>query len=66
MPIGAVPNLKILPRRFFSLPLIVTVILPVAALAQDDQIPPAQGVLAQNGMVVAQESRAARIGNDIL
>ena len=25
-----------------------------------------QGVLAQNGMVVAQESRAARIGNDIL
>ncbi|MGA9892842.1 MAG: gamma-glutamyltransferase, partial [Xanthobacteraceae bacterium] len=60
------PNLKILPRRFCSLSLIVAAILPVAALAQDDQIPPAQGVLAQNGMVVAQESRAARIGNDIL
>ena len=29
-------------------------------------IPPAQGVLAKNGMVVAQESRAARIGADIL
>jgi len=27
---------------------------------------PAQGVLAPNGMVVAQEARAARIGNDIL
>ena len=26
----------------------------------------AEGVLAQNGMVVAQEARAARIGNDIL
>ena len=29
-------------------------------------IPPAQGVLAHKGMVVAQESRAARIGLDIL
>lgn len=29
-------------------------------------IPPAQAVVAQNGMVVAQESRAARIGADIL
>ncbi len=29
-------------------------------------IPPAQGILAHNGMVVAQESRAARIGVEIL
>ena len=30
------------------------------------KIPPARGVLARNGMVVAQESRAARIGVEIL
>ncbi len=67
---GAMPNLKILPRRFCSAALICglvfPVFLPVVALAQESQIPPALGVLAQNGMVVAQEARAARIGNDIL
>src|SRR3984957_18106909 len=66
------PNLKILPRRLSSPALICALVFPVIALAQDSQIPPAQqvspaqGVLAQNGMVVAQEARAARIGNDIL
>ncbi len=69
------PNLKILPRRFCSPALIAALIwglvFPVIAPAQDSQIQPgqilpAQGVLAQNGMVVAQEARAARIGNDIL
>src|SRR5277367_530326 len=69
------PNLKILLRRFCSPALIAALIwglvFPVIAPAQDSQIQPgqilpAQGVLAQNGMVVAQEARAARIGNDIL
>src|SRR5580692_9793523 len=64
------PNLKILPRRFcppaLICGLVFPVFLPVVALAQESQIPPALGVLAQNGMVVAQEARAARIGNDIL
>jgi gamma-glutamyltranspeptidase / glutathione hydrolase len=34
--------------------------------AQSPAIPPATAVLARNGMVVAQEARAARIGVDIL
>ena len=34
--------------------------------AQTPAIPPAQGILAHDGMVVAQESRAARIGVTIL
>ncbi len=36
------------------------------AHAQPRTIPPAQAVLAHNGMVVAQEQRAARIGVEIL
>jgi len=70
------PNLKILPRRFFVSILACALLLPAAAPAQDSQSAPAQGgagqsaaaqgVLAPNGMVVAQEARAARIGNDIL
>jgi gamma-glutamyltranspeptidase / glutathione hydrolase len=59
-----------LPRRLFFPVLVSCLLLPAAILAQESQIPPsqaaAQGVLAQNGMVVAQEARAARIGNDIL
>ena len=38
----------------------------VAPVAQVPAIPPARGILAHNGMVVAQESRAARIGIEIL
>ena len=34
--------------------------------APERAIPPAQGILAHNGIVVAQESRAARIGIEIL
>src|SRR5712671_2914281 len=46
-------------------------LLGVAAHAQQletarSTIPPAQAVAAQNGMVVAQESRATRVGLDIL
>ena len=40
-----------------------------SALAQDRrarEYPPVQPVIAQNGMVVAQESRAARIGAEVL
>src|ERR1051326_6810626 len=36
------------------------------AYAQAPAIPPAQSATARNGMVVAQESRAAQIGVDIL
>src|SRR5258705_548386 len=46
-------------------------VLCVAAHAQQLEstrptIPPPRGVVAQNGMVVAQEARAARIGVEIL
>ncbi|HEX3441490.1 MAG TPA: gamma-glutamyltransferase, partial [Pseudolabrys sp.] len=61
--------------RIFRAFTVVTLLLTsVAALAQSQPqlastlstIPPAHGVLAQHGMVVAQESRAARIGVEIL
>ena len=48
---------------------ILALCLSAFAWAQDAQAPairPAQGILAHNGMVVAQESRAARIGVEIL
>src|SRR5450759_1558038 len=38
----------------------------VAPVSHAPPIPPAQAILAHNGMVVAQESRAARIGVEIL
>ena len=38
----------------------------VAPVERRPAIPPAQGILAHNGMVVAQESRAARIGVEVL
>src|SRR6202142_4544130 len=38
----------------------------VAPVARPQVIPPATPITAQNGMVVAQESRAARIGIEIL
>jgi gamma-glutamyltranspeptidase / glutathione hydrolase len=60
------PDLKILLRRFCLHAVICCLVLSAAARAQDSQTAPALGVLAQNGMVVAQEARAARIGNDIL
>jgi gamma-glutamyltranspeptidase/glutathione hydrolase len=61
-------------RRFISsiLTLFVALLLSVSALAQvapvahAPPIPPATPILAHNGMVVAQESRAARIGVEIL
>jgi gamma-glutamyltranspeptidase/glutathione hydrolase len=48
-------------------PILFALLVAVAAHAQvAGAIPPAQSVLAHNGMVVAQESRAARIGIEVL
>jgi gamma-glutamyltranspeptidase/glutathione hydrolase len=60
------PKLRVFSRRFCLSLLACCVLLPAVALTQEAEIPAAQGVLAQNGMVVAQEARAARVGNDIL
>jgi len=54
----------------FSLALIFSVVAYAQSTPQLDAtlrvIPPAQNVSARNGMVVAQESRAARIGVEVL
>jgi gamma-glutamyltranspeptidase / glutathione hydrolase len=52
-------------RFFASVVLIGSLTLPIAARG-DEQIGHAQSVVAKNGMVVAQEATAARIGADIL
>jgi|SRR5665213_1148510 len=58
--------------RRFIYPLFAVLLLSAAAYAQvapnprPQVIPPAQAIVARNGMVVAQESRAARIGIEIL
>jgi gamma-glutamyltranspeptidase/glutathione hydrolase len=51
--------------RLASIAIIGLLTLPVAARS-DEQIGHAQAVVAKNGMVVAQEATAARIGADIL
>src|SRR5580693_8983359 len=51
--------------RLASFALIGALTLPFAARG-DEQIGHAQAVVAKNGMVVAQEATAARIGADIL
>src|SRR5579883_1726065 len=55
-------------HRFCAFALACTLLWPILARAQESnpEIPPAQAVLAHNGMVVAQEARAAQIGADIL
>ena len=60
-----------LPFRSSFRALLAAIVLVGAAHAQQFEstrptVPPARGVLAQNGMIVAQESRAARIGVEIL
>jgi len=61
---------RLIPRLLLSST--VALVLSAAALAQvapvsrASAIPPATPILAHNGMVVAQESRAARIGVEIL
>jgi gamma-glutamyltranspeptidase / glutathione hydrolase len=53
--------------RRFILPLSALLLLSTLAHAQVAPIiPPAQSIVARNGMVVAQESRATRIGVEIL
>lgn len=57
--------------KFSALFVVTALLLSAAAHAQQLEsarpiIPPARGILAHNGMVVAQESRAARIGVEIL
>ncbi len=52
-------------RRSAWLAFIGFLALPLAALGEDQSGQP-QGVVAQDGMVVTQEARAARIGVDIL
>jgi gamma-glutamyltranspeptidase/glutathione hydrolase len=56
--------------RFASIAFIGALALPITAFGQDPtadvEIGRAQAVVASNGMVVAQEARAARIGVDIL
>ena len=51
--------------RVASFALIGALMLPIA-VRSDEQIGHAQAVIAKNGMVVAQEAIAARIGADIL
>src|SRR5450432_994134 len=51
---------------FAALLLSAAVLAQVAPVAPTPAIPPARGIVAHNGMVVAQESRAARIGVEIL
>jgi gamma-glutamyltranspeptidase/glutathione hydrolase len=59
-------------RRVPAISLLVSLVLGAAASAQvapvsrPPDIPPAQSIHARNGVVVAQESRAARIGVEIL
>jgi gamma-glutamyltranspeptidase/glutathione hydrolase len=57
-------------QRFLSVAIFSALALPLAALGQDrapdDAIGRAQGVVAQNGMVVTQEALATRVGVDIL
>src|SRR5476651_1156210 len=51
---------------FAALLLTAAALAQVAPVALAPAIPPARGILAHNGMVVAQEQRAARIGIEIL
>ncbi len=57
-------------QRFLSVAIFSALTLPIAARGQDrapdDAIGRAQGVVAQNGMVVTQEALATRVGVDIL
>ena len=49
-----------------TIALLVSAHAQVALVSHAPAIPPAQSILAHHGMVVAQESRAARIGVEIL
>jgi gamma-glutamyltranspeptidase/glutathione hydrolase len=53
-------------RRVFIAGLLVAALASPAHAQRALQFPPVQAVTAQHGMVVAQESRAARIGADVM
>jgi gamma-glutamyltranspeptidase/glutathione hydrolase len=57
-------------HQFTTLALALVFALPAAVFARDPYVPPAAGsihaVVAEHGLVVAQEKTAARIGADIL
>ena len=53
-------------RRVFIAGLLVAALASPAHAQRALQFPPVQAVTAQHGMVVAQESRAARIGAEVL
>src|SRR5215203_3784795 len=53
-------------RRAFIAGLLLTAGAVMPAQAQRGQLPPVQPVIAQQGMVVTQESRAALIGAEVL
>src|SRR5665213_1405938 len=53
-------------RRFFIAGLLVAALASSAHAQRALQFPPVQAVTAHHGMVVAQESRAARIGAEVL
>jgi gamma-glutamyltranspeptidase/glutathione hydrolase len=53
-------------RRVFIAGLLVAALATPAHAQRALQFPPVQAVTAQHGMVVAQESRAARIGAEVL
>ncbi len=57
-------------HQFTTLALALVFALPAAVFARDPYVPPAAGsihaVIAEHGLVVAQEKTAARIGADIL
>jgi len=52
--------------RYSITAFVFALVLAAFARGQEPAIPPAQSVRAHNGMVVAQEARAARIGVEIL
>ena len=57
-------NSRPLPKLAFAL--IAVLALPLSARGESPRIAPTQAVVAANGMVVAQEAIAARVGAEIL
>jgi gamma-glutamyltranspeptidase/glutathione hydrolase len=60
--------MTVIARRAFlaGLLLAAAALAPATAQRGAIEVPPVEPVVARNGMVVAQEARAARIGREIL
>jgi gamma-glutamyltranspeptidase / glutathione hydrolase len=54
------------PLRKLAFALVALLVLPLSARGESPQAAPTQAVIANNGMVVAQEAIAARLGAEIL